>query len=133
MRAASSYNNWGGSYSNSPQTHGSWDAHGAWTSSSVPLKVNWGQQEKHFKGYKRYIVDRSELTADPRKLLRYVGTGAQNPYHTKAKRGQPGYREKVTVPYKVGYAVSRSGKRVSTNIVEIHHSSKGVHFVPVFK
>ncbi len=78
----------------------------------LPKVVNWGQQEKHFLGHHAYIPGRSQLRADPRKLIQRAGTG--QPVNV-VPRGQPGFRERIDFGEEIGTFVSRrTGEELST-------------------
>jgi Bacterial toxin 50 len=91
-------------------------------------EVNWGRQEKHFVGHNSYSPGRSELTADPRKLLDRAGTG--EPVGSVA-RGNPGFKERVDFGEEIGVWVDpHTGKAFTTTRGILHYSKKGVYIVP---
>ncbi|GAA1613438.1 RHS repeat-associated core domain-containing protein [Kribbella sancticallisti] len=91
--------------------------------------VHMGHQEKHFLGAKGYIPGRSELTADPIKLINNsFGRGRQV---GPKPPGVAGHKEKVTFNEQIGTSVGRDGSRTPTNSGVIHYNQKGqAHIVP---
>jgi hypothetical protein len=92
------------------------------------IKVNWGQQEKHFPGHPNYQPGRSTLTADPELLAERAGTGeAVN----KIPPGQAGYKERVDFGYLIGSYASEDGAAAPTTVGLFHYRADGsVHIVP---
>jgi RHS repeat-associated protein len=101
---------------------------GALAKAGSKLKVNWGQQEKHFPGHNNFQFG-SELTANPEKLMEQAGSGAQL---GKAQLGEPGYRERVDFGENIGTHVDpTSGVRSPTSKGIIHYKMDGTgHIVP---
>lgn len=95
----------------------------------LPKVVNWGQQEKHFLGHKSYVPGRSQLTADPRKLIERAGSGrAVN----SVPRGQPGFRERIDFGEEIGtYINLRTGVELSTTRAILVYGKRGIHIFPV--
>ena len=93
----------------------------------LPKVVNWGQQEKHFLGHSRFELGRSELTADPRKLVPRAGSG--DPVG-RVPRGQPGFRERIDFDEVIGTWVDDAGNQMPTTRGILHYGKRGIHIVP---
>ncbi|MCW2995322.1 MAG: hypothetical protein JWQ18_2817 [Conexibacter sp.] len=92
-------------------------------------EINWGAQEKHFLGHNSYIAGRSELTADPRKLIERAGSG--DPLGS-VPRGQPGFKERVDFGETIGtYVNPKTGVGMPSSRGMIVYGSRGAHIYPV--
>lgn len=90
--------------------------------------INWAAQERHFLGHSKYTAGRSQLTADPRKLIDEAGSG--QPVGS-VPRGQPGFRERIDFGGEIGTyvdPVTRAEEPTSRAI--LHHGQRGIHIVP---
>jgi filamentous hemagglutinin len=95
---------------------------------TAPIKVNWGQQEKHFPGHPNFQLGRSTMTENPERLIERAGSGT--PVGSTA-RGIPGFKERVDFEEVIGMWVPREGgDPIPTTIGMLHYGSRGIHIVP---
>lgn len=92
-------------------------------------QVNWGAQEKHFLGHNNYIPGRSQLTADPRRLVERAGSGTPV---GSVPRGHPGFKERIDFGEEICTFIDRStGQESPTTRGILAYSKRGIHIYPV--
>lgn len=101
-------------------------------STDVQKKANAGSQNKHIRGSRGYIQNRSYIFGDieaAQSLVdAYHGTGE---IKRKARTGEWANREVVTADHDIGVSIDPdTGEEQITNRFTIHYGKKGTHIVP---